>query len=396
MKRVASIVLAVSLTMSFAPAAAQELPPGGTFIDDDGSVHEPAIEALVAAGITQGCETDLFCPDDPVTRGQMASFIARALPALIPTTRDWFDDDNGNVHEPNINIIAENGITLGYTDGTYRSETAISRAEMATMLMRALGLTPIVPLPRTRTVAVYLYLDSLGDEPAGPGAYLVPVARDLPWSLTPATDAMTQLLAGPTSGESVSIPAMSSAIPASAWASSIVIGGGTATVGLHGFGAATVRSVAQVVFTLTQFPTVDRVQLTVDSVAVAEVGGIEAPFTREDFLDAGVLPMVFADQPLFDGYAANPLRLVGRTFAFEAQFEVVIVDAEGLIVAEVPVLANGPQIVSPGGIPWTSFDVTIPYLLDATQRGAVITFDRSAKDGSQIGVREYPVTLIAG
>ena len=74
----------------------------------------------------------------------------------------------------------------------------------------------------------------------------------------------------------------------------------------------------------------------------------------------------------------------------------MIVDADGLIIAEVPVLANGPQIITPGGIPWTSFDVTIPYPLMTGQRGAIITFDTSAKDGSQIGVREYPVTLGPG
>ncbi len=396
MKRLATIALAVALAIPFAPAAAQELPPGGTFIDDDGSVHEPAIEALVAAGITQGCEIDLYCPDDPVTRGQMASFLARALPDLDPATRDWFADDDGNVHEPNTNTIAENGITLGYTDGTFRPDAPISRAEMASMLVRALDLTPIVPPPRTREIAIYLYIDSLGDEPSGPGPFLVPVARNVPWSLTPATDAMTQLLMGPTSGEATSIPAMSSTVPTAASLSSITIDGGTATIALNGFGPVTVRKVAQVVFTLTQFPTVDRVQVSADSVSVTEVGGIEAPFTQEDFLDAEVLPMVLVDQPLYGGVATNPVRLVGRTFAFEAQFRVAIVDADGLIIAEVPVLANGPQVISPGGIPWTSFDVTIPYPLETAQRGAVIAFDMSAKDGAQIGVREYPVTLSAG
>jgi hypothetical protein len=326
----------------------------------------------------------------------MASFIARALPELEPATRDWFPDDNGNVHEPNINIIAENAITLGYTDGTFRPDTPINRAEMASMLVRALGLTPIAPPPRTRTVAVYLYLDSLGDEPSGTGPFLAPVARTLPWSLTPASDVMTELLAGPTSDESASIPALSSAIPASVSAASITIEGGTATVGLTGFSPATVRGLAQVVFTLTQFPTVDDVQVVIDSVPMVEVAGIEAPFVRDDFLDSGILPMIFVDQPLFGGAATNPVRIVGRTFAFEAQFEVVIVDADGLIIADVPVPASGLQVISPGGIPWTSFDVTIPYPLATSQRGAIITFDISARDGSQIGVREYPTTLSAG
>ena len=60
------------------------LPDGESidFIDDDWSVFESDIEALAAAGITRGCnppDNDRFCPNDPVTRGQMAAFLHRAL-----------------------------------------------------------------------------------------------------------------------------------------------------------------------------------------------------------------------------------------------------------------------------------------------------------------------------
>ena len=53
--------------------------PAG-FGDTAGSVHETNIDALYAAGITTGCLTDplLFCPRDPTTRAQMASFLNRA------------------------------------------------------------------------------------------------------------------------------------------------------------------------------------------------------------------------------------------------------------------------------------------------------------------------------
>lgn len=37
------------------------------------------IEALAASGITSGCDADSFCPGDPLTRGQMAAFLAKAL-----------------------------------------------------------------------------------------------------------------------------------------------------------------------------------------------------------------------------------------------------------------------------------------------------------------------------
>ena len=58
----------------------EEAPSVG-FVDTDGTTHEAAIDALAASGITSGCnrETLSFCPDDPVTRGQMATFLHRAI-----------------------------------------------------------------------------------------------------------------------------------------------------------------------------------------------------------------------------------------------------------------------------------------------------------------------------
>ena len=72
--------LVLILALSGLPAQAQTtLPPGGTFLDDDGNSHEGAIEAIAAAGITTGCLPDLFCPSAPVTRAEMAAFLVRAL-----------------------------------------------------------------------------------------------------------------------------------------------------------------------------------------------------------------------------------------------------------------------------------------------------------------------------
>ena len=53
---------------------------GGAFTDDDTSVFESNIEWLAASGVTQGCNpptNDQFCPEDNVTRGQMAAFMQR-------------------------------------------------------------------------------------------------------------------------------------------------------------------------------------------------------------------------------------------------------------------------------------------------------------------------------
>jgi hypothetical protein len=55
--------------------------PGDALPDDDTSVFGTDIEALAAAGVTKGCNppaNDHFCPEEPVTRAQMAAFLRRA------------------------------------------------------------------------------------------------------------------------------------------------------------------------------------------------------------------------------------------------------------------------------------------------------------------------------
>ena len=58
----------------------EEAPSAG-FVDTEESVHSANIDALAAAGITAGCKTDplSYCPDKPVTRAQMATFLHRAI-----------------------------------------------------------------------------------------------------------------------------------------------------------------------------------------------------------------------------------------------------------------------------------------------------------------------------
>ena len=117
---------------------------GDTFGDDDSSVFERDIERLAAARITAGCNppvNDRFCPDQPVSRGQMAAFLRRAL-GLPSVSGDRFSDDNGSVFEADIESIAAAGITLGCNppDNTrFCPERPVTRAQMAAFLNRALS-----------------------------------------------------------------------------------------------------------------------------------------------------------------------------------------------------------------------------------------------------------------
>jgi hypothetical protein len=143
----------VFLLLSGSAAVAGPTDPGGTFTDDNGSVHEGAIEAVAAEAITRGCnppDNDRFCPDDPVTRGQMAAFLVRAFDYSDGAGSNAFTDDNGSVFEDDIDRLAASGVTRGCNppaNDRFCPDQAITRAEMATFLMRALGLTAIVPPP---------------------------------------------------------------------------------------------------------------------------------------------------------------------------------------------------------------------------------------------------------
>ena len=109
------------------------------FIDDNGNIHEDNINQLAEARITAGCnppEADGCCPDEAVTRAQMASFLARAV-KLSYTSRDHFVDDEGNVHEENINRLAQSGMTLGCNPpegDRFCPDDVVTRAQMASFL----------------------------------------------------------------------------------------------------------------------------------------------------------------------------------------------------------------------------------------------------------------------
>jgi hypothetical protein len=108
------------------------------FTDDEGIVHEGAINRLAKAGITTGCAATRFCPNRLVTRGQMATFLARALD-LPAASDDYFNDDNGTAHEDGINRIAEAGITAGCSATRFCPGGVVTRAQMAAFLHRAVG-----------------------------------------------------------------------------------------------------------------------------------------------------------------------------------------------------------------------------------------------------------------
>jgi hypothetical protein len=113
----------------------------GRFSDDDDSVFEHAIETLAASGITKGCGDTTFCPDQPVTRGQMAAFLVRVLD-LDPVPGSPFSDDDGSPFEDAIESLAAAGITNGCDAHRFCPDSSITRGQMAAFLTRAASLPP--------------------------------------------------------------------------------------------------------------------------------------------------------------------------------------------------------------------------------------------------------------
>ena len=115
-----------------------------------GSFHAPFIERMFELGVTKGCGDGTFCPDDTVTRYQMAVFLTRAFdlepgpdPGFTDVAPDaWYYND--------VAALAASAITAGCGNGTFCPNQQTSRGQMATFLARATGL---VDLPQPPTAA---------------------------------------------------------------------------------------------------------------------------------------------------------------------------------------------------------------------------------------------------
>jgi len=168
----------------------------------------------------------------------------------------------------------------------------------------------------------------------------------------------------------------------------LTIEAGRATVnvskefGSGGSSAAIRGRTAQVVYTLTQFPSITSVSFQLDGLSVL----IFAPgLTRDDYADQ--LPGIFVDRPAWGGVLASPGRFTGTADVFEARFRLQILDGGGRTLADKPVNATC------GSGCRGTFDVTVPYTVSTAGWGTLRVFEPSARDGSPTSVTEYPVWL---
>lgn len=135
----------------------EEPPPIRTPLFDDvadGVWWAAHTERLAGLGVTKGCASGppRYCPDDHVTRAQMATFLVRAFDLPPGPPAGFADVAATSVHAPNIDALAEAGVTAGCAarPARYCPRKAVTRAQVATFLARATGIIE-TPAPQPPT-----------------------------------------------------------------------------------------------------------------------------------------------------------------------------------------------------------------------------------------------------
>jgi len=128
------------------PAAFTPPNVSSTFSDTTGHWAEDWIEALRNDGITGGCGTNLYCPEDPVTRAQMAVFLLKSkygsgyTPPAVGVSTGFSDVAVMHWAAPWIKQLAAEGITGGCGAGIYCPDSPVTRAQMAVFLVKTFNL----------------------------------------------------------------------------------------------------------------------------------------------------------------------------------------------------------------------------------------------------------------
>ncbi|WP_229520773.1 5'-nucleotidase C-terminal domain-containing protein [Paenibacillus sp. GM2] len=110
-----------------------------TFADIADHWSKVDVESLAAKMIVAGRTPTTYVPDAPVTRAEFASLIVRALGLSVSSEAEGFRDVAAtDWHADQVQAAVNAGIVNGYADGTFRPDRTITREEMAIMVSRAL------------------------------------------------------------------------------------------------------------------------------------------------------------------------------------------------------------------------------------------------------------------
>lgn len=208
-----------------------------------------------------------------------------------------------------------------------------------------------------------------------------------------AAASLRALLAGPNDFERGH--GRTTAIPAGTTLHSVVVRDRVATVDLSGRyddggGTLSMRArLAQVVFTATRFPTVEKVQFELDGKLVRSFSGqgiaLNKPVGRTDFED--LTPDILVESPMIGEAIRTPVRVWGTANTFEATFRLKVTDAAGKTAANIYGTATS------GSGTRGTFDVTFPYKATRSGAGVLTAYWDSPEDGRPVISDTVPVKV---
>ena len=210
-----------------------------------------------------------------------------------------------------------------------------------------------------------------------------------------ATAAIDGLLAGPTRAERAA--GLSTAVPAGTRLLGISIHGGVATVDLtseyqSGGGSRSMQlRLGQVVYTLTQFPTVQRVRFRLDGTPVdvfsSEGIVLDHPVGRSDYQN--LLPAITVKTPNDGARISSPVRVSGSANVFEANVTVQVLNGNGHVLERTFTTATC------GTGCRGSYSTLASFKVAREQQGTiVVSDDDAAGTGTPPHVVRVPVVLV--
>jgi hypothetical protein len=215
------------------------------------------------------------------------------------------------------------------------------------------------------------------------GAQLTPVRRVTPSTAAVARAALTSLLTGPSATERRA--GIGSTIPAGTALRSVAVRGGVAEVDLSsrfetgGGSTSMLLRVAQVVYTLTQFPTIRRVAFRIDGARVEAIGGegviVAPPVDRDDFQSQA--PPILVEQPLPGDTVGSRLVVRGSANVFEARLVIELRRTSGQLVERVRISASAGTGTRGAFVARLDIPATVA-------RARVVVYANSPKNGRPI------------
>ena len=218
-------------------------------------------------------------------------------------------------------------------------------------------------VPGARTVRVYFLHNG----------FVQPVARSVVAGPTAVGRTLAALYGGPTSTEAAELD-LSTQVPVDDSYLRISFSG-EPRAGLLSFRLphTTRPELAQLVYTLSQFPVSRKVRINGKT------------YNRADFED--VTPAILVDSPLPFATVHSPLRLSGTANTFEATFQYELKDETGKVLAHHFVTAT-----SGNGVRGT-YDATISFSVSRPTKVVLTVYEVSAENGRRVNQLDVPLTL---